>query len=220
MALDRVHLNKLLRLFVLKERPRSTAIRRDAREAMKKLDGEGGSTGGHFQFPFWKAAKDHAAAKCDLRDEVKTLIEKNWRRKRLYPMLRNGFLSWWNERRRWINEPISEIPKAIKSSFGFEEIEGVVKVENLLSLKLGDDRYRYIYPYFSEKPSLTPSAARLGLWLMSRALPKLDIRDMRILDVIRGETYSVDKYPLDGKEEENFRLRYRSILREWRSHFR
>ncbi|WP_298401115.1 DUF5615 family PIN-like protein [Sphingobium sp.] len=40
------------------------------------------------------------------------------------------------------------------------------------------------------------------------------------IGVIRGETYSVDKHPLDGTEEENFRLRYCSILREWRSHFR
>lgn len=220
MALDRVHLNKLLRLFILKDGPRSTAIRKDARETMRKQDGEGPSSGGHFQLPFWRAAKDHAASKYNLRDEVKDLVDKNWRRKRLYPMLQNGFLHWWNERRRWINEPILEIPKATKSSFGFEDIEGVVKVENLLSLKLGDNRYRYIYPYFSEKPPLTPNAARLGLWLMNSALPDLDVRHMRILDVIRGEAYSVEKYPLDGTEEEIFRLRYRSILREWRSHFR
>jgi hypothetical protein len=220
MALDRVHLNKLLKLFIMKEGLRKTAIRGDARDVMKKRDGEVSSIGGHFHLPFWKAAKGHAASRCDLRDEVKMLIEQNWRRKRLYPMLQKGFLSWWNERRRWINEPIAELPKAINSSFGFTEIEGLVKVENLLSLQLGEGKFRYVYPYFTEKPSLTPAAAKLGLWLMGQALPNLDIRDMRILDVIRGETYSVDKYPLDGSEEESFRLRYRAILREWRSHLR
>lgn len=89
----------------------------------------------------------------------------------------------------------------------------------MLSLRLGEDRFRYVYPYFAEKPLFTPEAARLGLWLMSQALPDYDINDMRILDVLRGEAYSVDKYPLIGNEEEIFRLRYRSVLREWREHF-
>lgn len=95
-----------------------------------------------------------------------------------------------------------------------------MKVENLLSLKVGDDKYRYVYPYFSDRPALTPDAARLGLWLMSRALPDYSVEDLRILDVLRGEAYSVDKHPLTGNEEEMFTLNYRRILREWRSHFR
>ena len=219
MALDRIHLRKLLKLFLMKENLRATAIRSDAREVMKKLD-EGPGPGGDFHVPFWRDAKAHAAGRVDLREATNVQIEKNWRRKNLYPRLRDGFLIWWNEKRRWINEVIGEIPKAIKSSFGFAEIDGIVKVENLLSLRLGEDKFRYIYPYFADKPALTPEAARLGLWLMSRALPLYDVKDMRILDVIRGEAFSVDKYPFDGKEEDLFRLQYRSILREWREHFR
>lgn len=53
---------------------------------------------------------------------------------------------------------------------------------------------------------------------MSEALPQFDVADMRILDVIRGDVFSVDRFPLSGTEEKEFSLRYRSILREWRSH--
>lgn len=219
MALDRVNLRKLLKLFMMKENFRSTRIRADARETMKRRD-EGPSPGGDFHVPFWSDAKAHAAGRLDLREATASQVEKNWRRKKLYPRLCNGFLLWWNEKRRWVNEDISEIPKTIKSSFGFADIEGTVKVENLLCLKIGEGKYRYIYPYFSELPILTPEAARLGLWLMSVALPAHDIADMRILDVLRGEAFSVDKYPLRGDEKDTFTLRYRQILREWRGYFR
>lgn len=139
-------------------------------------------------------------------------------RLRLYPLLRDGFLVWWNEKRRWINEPIAALPKSINSSFGFIDLEGTVKVENLLSLRIGDENFRYIYPYFCEKPEMDADVARLGLWLMSKALPDLNTSELRILDVLRSETYSLDKYPFRGDEEEVFSLRYRRILREWRGH--
>lgn len=219
MGLDRVHLRKLLKLFMMRENLRSTAIRADAREVMKRLD-EGGGPGGDFPIPFWKGAKDHAAGRSELGETTADLIDKNWRRKNLYPRLRDGFLIWWNQKRRWINEEIVELPKTIKSSVGFAEIDGHVKVENLLCLQVGGDKHRYVYPYFSDKPALVPETARLGLWLMSRALPQHNIEDMRILDVLRAESYSVDRYPLKGDEEEGFTLRYRRILKEWRNHFR
>jgi hypothetical protein len=219
MSLDKVHLRKLLKLFLLTERQRSTAIRADAREVMRRRD-EGPEPGGDFHLPFWRDAKAHAGGRLDLHQAVHDEIEKNWRRKRLYPRLKDGFLEWWNEKRRWVNEAIVELPSSVKSSFGFVDIEGLVKVENLLSLRLGEDRFRYVYPYFAEQPALTPETARLGLWLMSKALPEYNIADLRILDVIRGEAFAVDRYPLDGSEEQTFTLRYRSILREWRAVFR
>lgn len=219
MGLDRIHLRKVLKLFMMKENLRSTAIRADARDVMKKLE-EGSSPGGDFPIPFWRSAKNHAAGKSDLHESTAHQIDQNWRRKNLYPRFRDGFLKWWNEKRRWVNEEIAELPQTIKSSVGFAEIDGLVKVENLLSLRLGDDKFRYIYAYFSDKPALTSESARLGLWLMGKALPQHSIEDMRILDVLRGETFSTDKYPLRGDEEESFTLQYRRILREWRTHFR
>ena len=219
MSLDRVHLRKLLKLFMMKDNLRSTAIRADASALMKKQD-EGASPGGDFHVPFWKDAKTHAAGGRDLREASAEQIEKNWRREGLYPRLTDGFLAWWNEKRRRINENISALPNPIKSSHGFAQIDGLVKVENLLSLQIGDDRFRYVYPYFSDKPALTPEAARLGLWLMSKALPDYAVADMRILDVLRGEAFSIDQHPLVGDEEEAFELRYRRILKEWREHFK
>lgn len=95
----------------------------------------------------------------------------------------------------------------------------MVKVENLLCLRLEVTDIGISTPNFSDRPTLTPQGARLGLCLMGQALPDLDIKDMRILDVLRGETFSVEKYPLNGDEEDTFKLRYRGILREWRAHF-
>jgi hypothetical protein len=217
MAIGRVHLRKLLKLFMMKQNLRSTSIRADAKDVMRKQEGmtEGG---GDFHVPFWSDAKAHAAGRLELHLATAHQIDKNWRRKNLYPRLQDGFLLWWNEKRRWINEGISELPKTVKSTFGFADIGGVVKVENLLSLQIGDERFRYVYPDFSERPALTPEYAQLGLWLMSKALPEHRIEDMRILDVIRGEAYSIDKYPLSGNEEAVFTDRYRVILSEWRTY--
>ncbi len=218
MALDKVHLKKILQLFLLNEKRRASAIRSDALQTMKRRD-EGPSPGLDFHVPFWRDAKTHAGGGRDLRNSTIETMSRAKSRLRLYPLLRDGFLLWWNEKRRWINEPIAALPKSINSSFGFADLDGVVKVENLLSLRIGEDKYRYVYPYFCEKPKMEPEAARLGLWLMGRALPDFKPSEMRILDVLRGETYSLDKYPLQGNEEEIFSLRYRRILREWRGHF-
>lgn len=215
MALDRVHLRKLLQLFMLTEKTRASKIRQDALQTMKRRD-EGPSPGGDFHLPFWSDAKAHAAGTADLRGSTLEQIRKNKGRARLYPMLEQGFLLWWNEKRRWINEPIATLPKTIKSVYGFSDIGGTVKVENLLSLQIGEDRFRYVYPYFCEGPPINPEVACLGLWLINKALTELDPSEIRILDVIRGEAFSQDRYPFLGNEEERFALMYRRILRDWR----
>lgn len=218
MSLEKVHLRKLLQLFLLRDDLRITQIKADAKaEARKRKEGPPPG-GGDFHIPFWRDAKGHAGGRIDLPEATELEIEKNWRRKRLYPRLRDGFLRWWNEKRRWINERIQELPNTIKASHGFADVGGTVKVENLLCLKVGNDGRRLVYPYFSERPALTAEEARLGLWVMSRALPREDIRNMRILDVMRGEPFSVDRYPLRGDEEKIFMTRYSRMLAQWR-HF-
>jgi hypothetical protein len=216
VSIDKVHLRKLLRLFLLRDDLRTTQVRADAKaEARKRREGPRPG-GGDFHTPFWCDAKAHAGGRGDLADATDLEIEKNWRRKRLYPRLRDGFLLWWNEKRRWINEDIEELPNTIKASYGFAEIGGTVKVENLLCLKVGEGERRLVYAYFSERPALTEEEARLGLWVMSKALPKENIQNMRILDVIRGEPFSVDRYPLRGDEEKIFVGRYGRMLIQWR----
>jgi hypothetical protein len=90
-----------------------------------------------------------------------------------------------------------------------------VKVDNILSARDGRGEEHYVYPYFSENPILEEEAARLGLWLLGRALPAVPHEEIRILDVIRGEPFSIDRYPLAGNEEDNFRDRYVALLEEW-----
>lgn len=215
MSLENVALRKLLQLMYLRENLRTTRLKAEARTELARRAGHT-SGGGHFHVPFWADAKAHAGGHRDLTEATDEQIAKNWRRKNLYPRLHDGFLRWWNENRRWINEDINELPNTIRASYDFADIRGVVRVDNLLALRVGDDGLRLIYPYFSDRPYLSEEAARLGLWVMSKALSDHKIDDMRILDVIRGATFSVDRHALTGGEEGIFRARYAAILEEWR----
>jgi len=73
---------------------------------------------------------------------------------------------------------------------------------------------RVIYPYFAPEPVLSEEAARLGLWLLIQAFPAIPPEEFRILDVIRGQTFSIGTVELLGDEEENFRRRYSQALNE------
>lgn len=75
MALDKVHLRKLLKLFLMKDSVRSTAIRNDAREVMKRVE-EGRGKGGDFHVPFWRDAKVHASGGRDLVEATAEQVEK------------------------------------------------------------------------------------------------------------------------------------------------
>ena len=54
--------------------------------------------------------------------------------------------------------------------------------------------------------------ARWALWLLTTALPDIPAKEFRILDVIRGRTFSLDHLPLHGNEEDRFRRRYVEVL--------
>jgi hypothetical protein len=122
-------------------------------------------------------------------------------------------LEWWNNNRRWTNEPFQEVdaPHARHSFNGM----GTIKVENMLAvLDAGDERH-FVYPYFCEFPILTDEAARVGLWFIGQSLPQHPLREIRILDVMRGRTYSIDQSPLQGNEEDILTRRYRATLNDW-----
>jgi len=213
MSLEIIHLRKLLKIFYLSPSKRMSALRNDIREDIAK--GEGATGGGDFYGPFWRDAKDHVFGRSDLHERIAIRIENNPRRERLYPLLRDGFLLWWNDRRRWQNEPFE--PAAwLKGSVSFDDIGGKVKIDNILAVRDGQEVDHYIYPYFSVEPSLNEEAARLGIWLLIRGLPDVNPEEIRILDVIRGTTYSVDRNPLNGDEGAIFRAKYKSALLEWR----
>lgn len=212
MALNRIHLRKLLKILFLEPSARQSALRADIREEIARDAGRE-SSGGDFYAPFWADAKSHVFAIADLRDMVAARISVNSRRAHLYPLLRDAFLLWWNERRRWTNEPFRP-GQSLKVHFPFPRLDATVKIDNILSVRDGLDAEHIVYPYFAPTPVLSNEAARLGLWLLTRALPAVPAEEIRILDVIRGRTFSIDRTPLRGNEEDEFRRLYAAALRE------
>ena len=212
MSLETIHLRKLLKLLYLTPNRQISELRADIRQEIAKEHGLAGG-GGDFHGPFWADAREHIFHRRDLHTAVRERIASNPGRERLYPRLRDGFLEWWNERRRWTNEPF----QAVESPRGRLLLDGMgtIKVENLLGVRDALGRNHFIYPYFSEAPLLTPEAARLGLWVIGKALPEYDLDDMRILDVLRGQTYSTDRTPLQGNEEDILSFRYAGLISQW-----
>lgn len=212
MAFDRIHLRKLLKILFSDPNARRAALRSDIREEIARDAGQD-EGGGDFYAPFWADAKSHVFGTADLHAMVDDRVEANGRRANLYPQLRTGFLTWWNERRRWTNEPF-QLGRSLKAHFPFPGLDATVKIDNVTTVRDGLDVEHVVYPYFSPEPVLSESAARLGLWLLSRALPSVPVEEIRILDVIRGRTFSVDRQPLTGSEEHEFHHRYAGALDE------
>lgn len=212
MPLQDISLRKLLKIMFLPARPQRAELRKDIRDerarAAASPDEEGG---GDFYAPFWADAKAHAFGEGDLRELVAQRIASNERRARLYPLLRDGFLLWWNERRRWTNQPFQP-GRVLRVRYGVIALPAVVKIDSILSVRDGDGVEHYVYPYFAPEPPLDDEAARFALWLLGRALPDVPHGELRILDVIRGRTFSIDRNPLEGTEEERFVQRYAALL--------
>lgn len=212
MSFENIHLRKLLKAFYLEQRQQVSELRSDIRQEIARDEGVAGG-GGDFHGPFWRDARDHVFHEVDLHEAVEARIESNPGRDRLYPILRDGFLRWWDEGRRWTNEPFQPI-ESPHARFTLEGL-GTVKVENILGVRDAGGADHFVYPYFSERPDLPDEGGRLGLWLMSQALPQLRADDLRILDVIRGRTFALDRSPLQGNEGDVFRRRYGALLSRW-----
>jgi len=210
MSLNAIHLRKLLKIMFLDRKGQISEIRKDIRGDIKKQSDENGS-GGDFYGPFWADAKGHVFENLDLRESVKRRISANLKRANLYPQLCDGFLLWWNQRRRWTNRPFTK-GTYLKKNVNFSDLDAVVKINNILSAQDGNRDDHFVYPYFSPKPVLTDESARLGLWMLNQAFPDIEFAELRILDIIRGQTFSIDRNPLIGNEGENFRRRYLDIL--------
>lgn len=213
LSIDNIHLRKLIKLFFCRESLRVSEIRALIRTEIARSQGES-AAGGDFHVPFWSDAKAHVIGRIDLVSAVQARINSNPRRERLYTMLRDGFLEWWDRRRRWTNEPF-ELLDGPRGTYVFPALAATVKVDNIVAVRDAAGTDRFVYPYFSEEPALTPESSRLALWLLSAALPHMDINQIRILDVIRGRTFSIDRVPFNGDEEEEFRRRYARLIEDW-----
>ncbi|MCO6391518.1 hypothetical protein GTW25_10800 [Aliihoeflea aestuarii] len=190
-------------------------MKRDISEDRRPASEDSG--GGDFHTAFWSDAKLHARGEGDLPALTTGRIMANSRKRRLYPLLTEGFLDWWNERRRWINEPFQVLSRSVKARHVIEQFGCTVKIENLFSVQMADGSFRLIYPYFSEHPELREEAARIGHWVMGQALPNYDPRGFRILDVLRAHSFRAEEHPPRGNEEAVFLRRYAELLKERRA---
>jgi hypothetical protein len=214
MSIKHIQLDKLLKAFFLPENKRIALLRDDIRSEIAKEQGSD-SGGGNFYTPFWSNAKEHIHGTADLRLKTAQRIEMNERRRRLYPLLQNGFLHWWENKRRWTNVDFVVDDVAPKGRYRFDDLDAIVKVENLVSVSIGENRKRLIYPYFYEEPIVNDAMSRLGLWLMSEALPGHGPGDMRILDIPRSNANSIGDLPLRGDEEAQFIFHYERLIDLW-----
>jgi hypothetical protein len=218
MSIEKIHLRKLLRLFYAKPSLRRRLLREDIRNGLDKNQKEQGeeSKGGDFYVPFWADAKNHVANKLDLRVRSKDRVKKSKGRRRLYGLLTNGFLSVWEEKVRWRNEPFEFHPKTAKGQLPLSELNAVVKIENVLSVKIWDGTDRAVYPYFFEEPILPPEGVRLGFWALREALSEFRSEELRIMDVMRGSYFRPEDVPLQGNERSILIQKYEAVITEWK----
>ncbi|MER8484593.1 hypothetical protein [Mesorhizobium sp. M1322] len=214
MSLKKIHLRKLLTLMFAEDSKRVSMLRADIRDGLRKQAGAK-SEGGDFHVPFWHDAKGHVNGEKDLWVAVAGRIATNKGRERLYPNLRDGFLDWWDNKRRWTNEASRSELLAVKGAIELPELECTVKVENLLALAIGDSKNRIIYPYFSEEPPLSIDGARLGLWAIISSVSKYPPDEFRIIDVIRGQSFATSDIVFNGQEKAEFIRRYGALLVTW-----
>lgn len=210
-----LNLNKLLKLFELNESQLTSALRSELRSERRKsleLDDEGG---GDFHVPFWSDAKLHMMGLLDLVSQVDVRIGASKQRKRLYPLLARGFLSWLDALSRGTNRKIGLELVTAHNRLNFDDIGLILKVDNLLCVKLGENQFRLVYPYFSEKPVLSAKWARVGLWAMTETLEKYSVTDIEILDVLRGRSYSGLSVSLKGDEQALFVAKFKAIKLKW-----
>lgn len=215
MSLQKINLRKLLQLFFADIRLQRSLLLADIRNDRAKED-SGRESGGDFFGPFWSDAKNHVAGRSNLAEQIAIRIDANKTRARLYPILRDSFLSMWNEKMRWRNEPFEFMPESVKAQLTINELRAIVKIENTAAITLWNGSNRVIYPYFSEAPTLPDEGARLGFWALSAALPGYSPQDFRIIDMQRKNYFRPSDIGMVGDEERKFIQRYDALLRQWR----
>jgi len=208
MSILNPQLRKLLKFLALDGRRLDSEIRKDIRESNQ----DGCNGGGDFYSPFWKDVKDYVAGRGDLIEMTEARVAANRTRQRLYPAYARAFLMWAADKRRLTNLPVQLLDQSAHGRFTPEGIKNSISVGGLMCIRIGADRIRLIYPYYYEKPALPPEVARLGLWAMSQALSDENQENLRILDVLRSRSYSIEELGFIGDENEKLRSHYQSVL--------
>ncbi|PCI83426.1 MAG: hypothetical protein COB24_15150 [Hyphomicrobiales bacterium] len=206
MTINKIHLNKLLKLFYLPEKELKSELGKDIRAENRKARGEKGG-GGDFYGSFWSDAKKHILGELDITEATLNRIEGNYRRRNLYPRLEAGFLELWN---RGNNQDVRLLDFKVKGVHKIEECELTIKIENLIALSI-DGKERIVYPYWFPDPALSLDSVRLGLWVIKKALPNLILENVRFYDIIHAEYFSLSDAPLIGNEEDLLIEKFREM---------
>ena len=74
-----------------------------------------------------------------------------------------------------------------------------------------NDEERLGYPYWFESPPINDEAARVGLWVLSKALNDQNSQNVRIFDIIRSEYFSLNTHPLEGNEDDLLLAHFKRI---------
>lgn len=214
MSIELIHLRKLLKFCCLDDDRARSALRREAYEDRRRVEfpSEGG---GDFHAPFWSDAKNHVSHGLDLEEATDIRVERNYRRSRLYPLMKDRFLDWWRDEQRTTNQVLRPIEENVHARHAFDDLGIVVKVDNLLSLKVEANHHRLIYPYFTESPALSATWGRVGLWIMGETLSQWSIHDAVILDLHRTRSFSTATHPMNGDEREILVNRVRVLRDIW-----
>lgn len=214
MTIRVINLNKLLKLCMIPENELISELRSDLRsERDKQLGIKSG--GNHFHYPWWSAAKLHVMGIADLNIQTALLVTASKQRRRLYPLLTSGFLTWLQHLRRTTNQRIGWREEQVHTHYVVPGLDLTVKVDNLLALQVGEDRHKLVYPYFTEDPALNDTWGRIALWLMREALPGYDLAGMELLDVHRSRSFSGASLFLKGDEEALFEAKFTAIATRW-----
>ncbi|MBB3948698.1 hypothetical protein GGQ73_004689 [Rhizobium skierniewicense] len=214
MSVFDLPLRKALQLFYAPPALRRKILKADINLDRKKEAGGNRSQGGDYYAPFWSDVKNHISGEGDLSEAISNRIISNKNFTRLYPLLKDGILELLSARLRWSNELVEIIPKSVHGNLLVADL-GTIRIKDALHARVRGEYTRVVYPYFSEEPALSDEGARLGLWVMQRALTKLDANDMRIIDPLRKAFFSPQTTPLQDDEEVVFREKYKSLIDEW-----
>lgn len=216
MSLKSMHLSKLLKLFGATDSQLISELRIELRRERDKEAQGGGEGGRDFYIPFWSDARIHVIGAAHLIDLTKIRVEGSKQRQNLYPQLCQGFLKWFDGVKRGTNETVGWKEVKFHNHLDFDDLDLEVKVDNLLALQIGTERYRIIYPYFAKKPELSEKWARIALWAMTKAFPSEHVSEMEIVDVLRGRGFKGAQLSLRGDEAFLFQERYKAIRKIWK----
>jgi hypothetical protein len=215
MSIGQINLRNLLQLLGADHRQRRQLLLKDIAKDRRKEETGASSRGGDFYGPFWADAKNHAAGLSDIVDQTRFRIDQNYRRDRLYKILRDSFLEMLRDKMRWTNEKFTFSPKNIHGKLLLDDINLTVKVENAADVHVYDGSRRIMYPYFSEEPAIELEISRIGFWILAKCLPEIDPRDFRLIDLHRRAYIRFGDVGFRGDEENQLRVRYTDLIAEW-----